>query len=72
MRSEEEIRRSIENIEVDYPPGKMVGGDPIGNYNLGVLAGLKVALGDYPSFIEVEMEEFFKNTFPNSSQSETK
>ena len=66
MRSESELRACIENIEAIYPPGKMVWGDPIGNYNLGILAGIKVALGDYPSFVEMDMEEFIKLTFPSS------
>ena len=66
MRTEKELRREIEEIEKDYPPGKMVWGDPIGNYNLGVLAGLKMALGEYPSYIEMGMEDFYKSTFPNS------
>jgi len=70
MRTEEEIRRDIEELERDYPPGKMVYGDPIGNYNLGVLAGLKVALGDYPSFVEMGLEEFYKATFPSSEEKE--
>jgi len=69
VRTEKEIRRDIEELERDYPPGNMVYGDAIGNYCIGVLAGLKVALGDYPSFVEMEMEEFIKLTFPSSDES---
>ena len=65
MRTEKELRREIEEIEIVYPPGKMVGANPIGNYNLGVLAGLKMALGKYPSYIEMGMEDFYNSTFPN-------
>ena len=65
MRTEKELRSQVEDIEKDYPPGKMVWGDPIGNYNLGVLAGLKIALGEYPTYSELGMEDFYKSTFPN-------
>jgi len=68
MRTEKELRLQVEDIEKDYPPGKMVWGNPIGNYNLGVLAGLKIALGEYPTYSELGMEDFYKNTFPNSGE----
>lgn len=62
IRTELELKACIENLETIYPPGKVVGGDPVGNYILGTLAGLKVALGEYPTFAEMDMEDFF-NTF---------
>lgn len=71
MRTEEEIKLCIETLESFYPPGKSYGTDPIANYNLGTLAGLKMVLGEYPSFIEMDMEEFFNLTFPICSEKET-
>ncbi|MBA7661642.1 hypothetical protein ES703_69662 [subsurface metagenome] len=60
VRSEDEIKACIATIEEIYPPGKMVYGDAIGNYMLGTLAGLKVALGEYPTYAEMDMEDFFQ------------
>lgn len=68
MRSEKEISRTIEAIEVVYPPGRIVWGNPIGNYNLGILAGLRIALGEYQSPVEMDMQEFFEKTFPLSTE----
>ena len=62
IRTKAELKACIETLEEVYPPGKLVGVDPIGNYALGAIAGLKVALGEYPSFAEIDMEDFF-NTF---------
>lgn len=61
IRTETELKACIKNLEEIYPPGKMVYGDPVGNYMLGTLAGLKVALGEYPTFAEMDMEDFFNN-----------
>ncbi len=61
IRTEAELKNCIETLEKVYPPGKMVYGDPVGNYALGALAGLKVALGEYPTFAEIDMEDFFNS-----------
>ena len=58
VRSESEIKACIATIEEIYPPGKMVYGDAIGNYMLGTLAGLKVALGEYPTYAEIDIENY--------------
>ena len=49
IRTKAELKACIETLEEVYPPGKLVGVDPIGNYALGAIAGLKVASGEYPS-----------------------
>ena len=61
IRTEPELKACIERLEEIYPPNKMVIADPVGNYMLGTLAGLKVALGEYPTFAEMDMEDFFNN-----------
>lgn len=58
VRSEAEIKACIATIEEIYPPGKMIYGDAIGNYMLGTLAGLKVALGEYPTYAEIDIENY--------------
>jgi len=63
VRSESELRDCIDKIEEIYPPGKRVYGDAIGNYLLGTLAGLKCAIGEYPTFAEMAMEDFFYKYF---------
>jgi len=70
LRPVSELRACIEVLEKIYPPGKRVGVNPVGNYCLGTLAGLKVALGDYPSFVEMDMEDFIKLTFQTSDEKE--
>ena len=57
-----EIKIHIDTIEEIYPPGGLTK-DTIGNYCLGILAGLKMMLGEYPSFIEMDMQDFYRLTF---------
>jgi len=63
VRTEAELKACIEKIEEIYPPGKLVYGDAVGNYCLGTLAGLKVAIGEYPTFAEMDLEEFLEVTY---------
>ena len=63
MRTEKEIRVMIAFLEEAYPPTMAAGYNPISNYNIGIIAGLKSALGDYPSFAEIDLEDFMKSTF---------
>ena len=61
VRTEAELKACIAKIEEIYPPGKLVYGDAIGNYMLGTLAGLKVALGEYPTWAEMDLKDFFSS-----------
>ena len=71
MRTEKEIRDMIAYIEEIYPEGKEVSMyNPINAYHLGTLAGLKSAVGDYPSFVEVDLEEFMNSTFTSERRIE--
>ncbi len=63
MRTKKEIVAMIAELEEFYPEGVQAGFNPISNYNIGVLAGLKLALGEYPSFIEINLEDFMNSTF---------
>ena len=63
MRTEKEIQAMIDNLEEFYPEGMAVGYNPISNYNIGIIAGLKSALGEYPSFAEIDFEDFMKANF---------
>lgn len=63
MRSEKEIKDMIDYLEEAYPPDIAAGYNPISNYNIGIIAGLKSALGEYPSFVEIDLEDFMKSTF---------
>ena len=54
----------IAYLEQIYPEDETVSmGNPITAYHLGTLAGLKAAVGDYPSFLEMDWEAFCKNNF---------
>ena len=57
----------IDSIEEVYPEGREISVTglmaPIHMYQLGVLAGLKSALGEYPSFVEIDLEEFMESVF---------
>ncbi len=63
MRSEKEIQAMIDQIEEVYPEGMAAGYNPISNYNIGIIAGLKSALGEYPSFAEIDFEDFMRANF---------
>ena len=64
MRTEKEIKDMIANIEEVFPEGKEVSmHNPINAYHIGVLAGLKSAVGDYESFVEMGMEDFMRTQF---------
>lgn len=65
MRTEKEIQLMIELIEECYPENEdePIGFNPIRAYQLGILAGLKTATGEYPSFIEIDMEDFMRSNF---------
>lgn len=63
MRTEKEIQAMIDHLEEAYPEDMAAGYNPISNYNIGIIAGLKSALGEYPSFVEIDLEDFMKSTF---------
>jgi len=64
VRSEKEIRDCIKSVEACYPEGKTIHPqDSVGQYNLGLLAGLNVALGVYSTFAEIDLEHFMRTTF---------
>lgn len=65
MRTEKEIQIMIDHIEETYPENENdpIGSNPIKAYQLGILAGLKSATGEYPSFAEIDMEDFMTSTF---------
>jgi len=64
VRSRQEIIQCIELIEEMYPKDAIVHAEnSIGQYNLGVLAGLYIALGVYETFVELDMPFFMRNTF---------
>ena len=65
MRAENEIRIMIETIEEVYPDNENepIGWNPLKAYQIGILAGLKTAIGEYPSFAEIDLEEFMRFQF---------
>lgn len=71
MRTEKEIQAMIDNLEEAYPEGMAAGANPISNYCIGILAGLKSALGEYPSFAEIDMEDFMESIFNQEKEDGT-
>lgn len=53
----------IANLEEAYPEGMAAGINPISNYSIGIIAGLKSDLGEYPSFAEIDFEDFMRANF---------
>ena len=72
MRTEQEIQAMIKNIEESYPNigDEAIGYNPIKAYTFGIYAGLKSALGEYESFVELDLKDFMKSTFPNEVRRE--
>ena len=71
MRTEKEIRDMITFVEDIYPEGKDASmSNPIVAYELGILAGLKSAVGDYPSFMEIDLEDFMNSTFTSAKRTD--
>ena len=58
----------IRFLEEAYPEGTPAGYNPISNYNIGIIAGLKSALGDYPSFAEIDLEDFMNSIFTSAKR----
>ena len=65
MRTEKEIQLMIDLIEECYPENEdePIGFNPVRAYQLGILAGLKAATGEYPSFMEMDMTDFMRSNF---------
>ena len=65
MRDEKEIQIMIDIIEEIYPENESepIGFNPIKAYQLGILAGLKSATGEYPSFFEMDLEDFMRSNY---------
>ena len=67
MRSTQEVQDMIDFIEEAYPEGKQANmNNPIVAYELGILAGLKSAKGDYESFNEINWQDFVEFTYNQS------
>lgn len=65
MRTEKEIQLMIGILEEVYPENEneAIGFNPVRAYQLGILAGLKTATGEYPSFLEMNLEDFMRSNF---------
>jgi len=64
VRTERELLDMINFIEAAYPEGKPTNmNNPIVAYEIGILAGLKAAIGEYESFNEMNWQEFVESTF---------
>ena len=67
MRTDQEVQAMIDFIEEAYPEGQEVNmNNPIAAYELGILAGLKSAIGQYESFNEINWQDFVEFTFQQS------
>ncbi len=65
MRTEKELQSMIDCIKETYPniDNKAIGSNPIRAYHDGFYAALKVALGEFESFAELNLEDFMESTF---------